>query len=387
VKPAPSSAIEERTRAFLTELLMNVPIMRVQGTPEEYLAFLERAILFHPVFQDTPTPVDGWLTEAEELSRTLNRLDTLATIRLRRAVVQMRRLDYGAALAELERIRQSLPHLSPAHLTWHTVTRARVLTRQHQFDDARKALSEITFPPPEGWIAPLPLVAQGELELEANEVDAAGKTLQRALSLLPFELVEERIQVLQSIGFVFITKANAPKALDCLDQARQMLRGAAAWIEVVQMNLAVGGFLIAAGDQAGAQTLFGEALELSQQYPQPHLEPLLRVALARSMAADGRVEEAVDAVLKAAKLYAAQGNVVGYVSMIVLIANLYMQQTNYAEAYRILATGVAIAKQRNWAAVQDVLRAHINRLRDGVLGPARFDAMVQEMIDQTRRPS
>lgn len=384
MKPA-SSAIEDRTRTFLTKLLMDVPIVRKQGTPEELLAFLERAIVFYPVFRNWPTPVDGWLTEAERLSRDLNRVDALATVMLRRAVVHMRRLDYDAALSELERVRQSVPHLSPAHLTWHSVTRTRILTRLHEFDRARQALSEIASPPPAGWIAPLPLVTQGELQLEANEVDAAGKTLRRALSVVPFELVEERIQVLQSLGFVFITKANAPQALQFLDGARQMLRGAGAWIEVEQMNLAIGGFLDAAGDQAGAQALFEEALELCQQYPQPPLEPLLRIALARSKAAGGRGEEAVDAVLKAARLYAEQGNVVGYVGMLVLIANLYIQQQNYAEAYRILATGVAIAKQRNWAPVQDLLRVHINRLRDDVMGPARFDAMVREMIDQTRR--
>jgi tetratricopeptide (TPR) repeat protein len=386
VKPALSSPIEERTRTFLTELLMNVPIMRAQGTPEQFLALLHRAILFYPAFLNWASPIDGWLTEAEQISRDLDKLDTLADVMLRRAVVHMRRLEYDAARAELDRLRDAVPQLSPAQAAWQATTRVRILTRQHEFDEARRVLSEVASPPPEGWVAPLPLVARGELELEANDVDAAGKTLQLASSVLPFELVEERVQVLQSLAFVFITKVNAPQALQYLDEARQILRGAGVWAEVVQMNLAVGSFHTAAGNPGAAQALFAEAVDLCEQYPQPQLAPLLRVALARSKAASGNIAEAVDAVLQAARLYAEQSNVVGFVSMIVLIANLYLDDKNYVEAYRVLATGVGIARHRNWAVVENVLRRHINRLRDEVMGAARFDAMVREMIDQTRRP-
>ena len=380
MKRASSSELEKRTNKFLTDLLLDVPILRAQGTPEEYLAALERAILFHPVFLNWPTPMNGWLAEAEQLCRNLNRLDTLATVLLRRAVVHMRRLEFDAALAELDRVRNSVPQLSPGHLTWHKVTSARILTRKQQFEKAREILDEIAAPPQEGWIAPLAIVGRGELHLEANEIELAEKTLQQALVALPFELVEERIQVSQSLGFVFITKANAPKALQYLDEARRMLRGAGAWSEVIQMNLAVGSFHVAAGNQPAAQALFAEGSDLCKRYPQAQLETLLRIALARSKASEGRTDDAVDAVLKAATLFARQHNLVGYVSMIVLMANMYIAAKKHADAYRILATGVAIARQQRWQSVENVLRIHINRLRDETMGPSRFDSMVHEMI-------
>jgi tetratricopeptide (TPR) repeat protein len=383
--PVSPSALEGRTRAFLTEVLMNVPIGRAQGTPEEYLDILERAVLFHPVFQGWPTPMNGWLTEAEELSRDLERLDSLATVMLRRAVVHMRRLEYDAAHAELDRLRTTIPQLTPAHRAWDAVTRARLLTREQQFDAARAALQTIASPPQDSWVAALPIIARGELQVETNEIAAAEATLQRALAIAPFELVEERVQVLQALGFVAISQANAPKALDRLDEARQIVRGAGVWSEVIQMNLAVGGFQVAAGHQDVAQALFAEGLELCRQHPQPQFETLLRIALARSKAAEGRIEEAVGAVVQAATLFARQRNVVGYVSMIVLMANLYIDQADYAEGYRILATGVAIARQRHWPAVENVLRVHINRLRNDTMGAERFDAMVQGMIDQVRQ--
>jgi len=383
MRQSPSSPLEERTRAFLSDLLIDVPIARAQGTPEEFLAVLERALLFHPVFQNWPSPIDGWLDEAEQLSRELQQVGTLATVMLRRSVVRMRRLDYDSALAELERVRHSIGPLSPAHLTWYNATLARVLIRQQQFDQARQVLHNITSLPQERWIALLPAVAKGELQLEANEIDAAEETMLRALKSVPEEIVEERIQVLQSLGFIFITKANAPKALDYLDQARQMVRGAGAWPEVIQMDLAVASFQVASGNPEAA-TLLTEALELCQEYPQPHLEPLLRIAFARFKAASGLVNEAVTAVTQAATLYARQRNVVGYVSMIVLIGNLYIQHKDYAEAYRTLALGVAIAKQRQWPVVEQVLRTHIDRLRNDVMGPGEFDSMVQEMINHMR---
>jgi tetratricopeptide (TPR) repeat protein len=376
----PSSAIEQHTKAFLTELLMDVPITRAQGTAQERLQVLERAILYTPVFQNWPSPIDEWLAEAEDISSEQHRTDALATVMLRRAVVQMRRLEYDAALAELERVRDSVGPLSPAHLTWHTATRSRVLTRQQQFDKARQALSDVASIRQDGWTSLLPSIAEGELQLEANEVDAASKTLRRALSLLPDELIEEQVNLRQLLGFVFITQANAPRALHYLDEARKILRGAGAWMEVTQMNLVVGSFHVAAANHTAAELRFTEASQLCRLYPQPHLEPLLQVGLARSKAVGGRAEEAVGAVLEAATLYARQHNVVGFVSMIVLIGNLYAQSKNYAEAYRLLAIGLTIAKRYQWLVVERVLRGHIDRLRNDVMGPRDFDEMVQQMI-------
>jgi tetratricopeptide (TPR) repeat protein len=383
----PPDTLEEQTRELLTELVMDVSILRGQGSAESYLDALVRASLFYPAFPSWPSPVDSWLAEAESLGRGSQRSDVSFLVKVRRAVIAMRRLDFDAALAELSRVADMLPLASDSHCTWYAVTRARILLRQRKFDAAREALASARALPPGDWVAGLLFVVQGELELEDDRRDAAQKTLRRASSALSPDLIEERVGVAQALGFLAIAAVDPPAALSHLNTARQMLRGAGVWHEVVQMNLAVGAFLTAAGEQEPAQALFAEALELCKAYPQPQMEVLLQLAMARSQAALGRIDEAVAAALNVAKVHARQGSVLGYTSMIVFIANLYVQAQNYTEAYRTLATGVAIAKKRSWTAVEDVLRLQINRLREEIVGPQRFDAMVQAIIESRKGSS
>jgi tetratricopeptide (TPR) repeat protein len=373
--------LEQRVRSFLSDLLMDVPILRKQGSPEQYLGALQRAIFFHPVFPNWPGPMDEWLAESERLSREMNRADTLATTLVRRAVVRMRHLEYEEALAELNQLETAVPALPLIHTLWRDVTRARVLTRMQQFDEARPILDGVTASK-DHWFAALPVVARGELHLEANEIDAADGALLEAWEALPFELVEERIQVQHLLAFVRIVRADVRAALQHLDIARRMLRGASAWIEVAQMNMSVGSLLVSAGDQYAAQRLFEEGLELLSQHPQPQLETLLHMALARSQSAQGHTEAALQATVQAAQLHAKAGNLVGFVSMIVLMANLLIDAQRYQQAYSILVTGVGIARHRKWPVVESVLRTHINRLREDTMGTTRFDSMVQKMIDQ-----
>lgn len=382
--PSPEAeSLESRTRELLTDLLMNVPIMRAEGTPEDYLASLESAYLFYPVFQTGDSPVDAWLVEGERVARELNRPDALGLVKLRRAIVSMRRLDYEAALAELDNAQAELAQLTASHRVLHAVTRARVLVRQRHCDAARRVLAD-SETKPDDWTAPLTAVAQGELRLEEGDIRGAQQAFEYANRVLPVEFVEERIAVLQALGFVATAQVNAPAALAYLDAARQVLRGAGAWSEVIQMNVAVGSLLTAAGDQGTAEQLFQEALALCKAHPQPEMETLLQLGLVRTRSAAGRVDDAVAAATEVAKASARQGSVLGYSSMLVLIANLWSSTKNYEEAYRTLATGIAVAKKRGWVVVEKVLRAQVDRLRNQVLGPQRFDAMVQAMIDERK---
>ena len=63
------------------------------------------------------------------------------------------------------------------------------------------------------------------------------------------------------------------------------------------------------------------------------------------------------------------------------VARLHTDAGQHDQAYRTLATGVAIAKHRAWPQVERLLREKIDHLRNEVMGPADFDAMVQRLLD------
>ncbi|MDX5411197.1 MAG: hypothetical protein LPJ94_13320 [Thauera sp.] len=386
--PRSPAAAEARTRTFLTELLAAVPIARGQGTAAERLAALERAALFTPVFADWPTPVDEWLQEGCRLAGELGRTDVVARLELRQAVIHMRRLALDAAQAAVDAVQ--IPATSPtaaADTAWRIATQARILVRRQGFDAARALLATITPPPRDTWTAWLPIVARAELEVEAGDYGAASATLHTALEGMPGELVEERIQCLQALGFVLVTRGDARAARRPLDHARHLLRAAGAWPEVIQMNLAVGSLSAAVRDHSAAQRMFQEAGELCRRHPRPQLEALLHMGAARSAAALGAFDLAVAAALEAARHYAAHGSVVGYVSMVVFVARLYAEANHPAEAYRTLATGLAVARHRRWQVVEDLLRTRIKHLREDVVGAEAFDAMVTAMLEKHRQTS
>lgn len=379
MNPRSPEALETRTRAFLSELLMAVPLARAQGEDAATLAALERAALCTPVFADWPTPVDAWLEEAEGLARALRRPDTLTRLALRRATVLMRRRELEAGLAALA---QAEPGATAAAArSGLLATRARLQIRAQQFDAARASLAALAAARAPGWLA---VVVRAELELETGALGAAAATLHTALLGLPADAVEEHIQLRQALGFVLITRAQPQAARAQLELARRLLRAAGAWPEVIQMELALASLYAAEGKTAAAQRRFAEAGALCARYPQAELETLLGLGVARTLAARGDSAAAVDAALELTKRYARQGSVVGYVSMIVFVATLHTDAGRHAEAYRALATGLAVARHRGWAAVEPLLRARIADLRERVLGPERFDAMARELVERMK---
>jgi tetratricopeptide (TPR) repeat protein len=379
--------VEQKVRELLEEILTDVPLAREHGTPDVRLAALLRAALFFPVFRNDPAPVvTEWLDEAERIARELQDKESLTLVRIRRAVVLMRRNELPAALWELDALRaDGLSDVSDPARGWEAATRARVQTRLQDFAAARQALDEAAAVrlDEDVWVAPLVRLARGELQLETNEVHPAETTLRAVAKSLAFELIEERVQVLQSLAFLRITNVDAPAALRLLDKAREILRGAGAWSEVIQMDLVSGQFLLAAGRAGEAEERFTEALELCETSPQPQLEPVLHLGLSRARAAGGDLRQAADACVRAAVLFAEQGNHLGYLSMISVLHSLQLEERDYPSAYRTLAIGLSLAKRWRMPLAESLLRSQVERMRNEILGPEEFDAMVREMIRQT----
>lgn len=384
MNPRSPEATEARARAFLSELLMSVPLARGQGDKAARLAALERAALFTPVFAGWPSPVDAWLDEARTLACEQGESATLTRLALREAVLLMRRRDFDRALAALDRLETGDREPGPGERCWLLATRARIQVRQQAFDAAQATLELLAGPRVDGWTGWLPQIARAELQVERGELALGAASLRTALLGLPQEMVEERIQVLQSLGYVLIAQVQPRAAREQLELARRLLRAAGIWSEVMQMELAVGSLHAACGDAASAQACFGSAADLCERYPQPELEPLLGLGSARALAALGQGEAAVAVALEVAKRYAQQGSVIGYVSMIVFISALHSDAGRHDEAYRALVTGLVVARQRGWAVVEQVLGARIAHLRDAVLGPERFDAMARELVDRMK---
>jgi len=374
--------LEENTRSYLTDILMDVPLARGQGNPIDHLTALLEASLFYPVFQNWQSPVDSWLEEAEKMAQALKDSEVLALLGIRRAVIMMRRNELDSALTQLDRV-VCPPSLVDCQV-WSAVTRARILTRQQKFEAAQQALNGLPKLPPDNWIAPLPLVASGELQLEQNQIDSAEMILKQSWTALPDHLVEERVQVLQSLGFIAISRTDIKMAFTYLDQARQILRGAGIWSEVIQMNLVVGNFHISLNQPRQAKPLLEEALALAREHQQPQFETLVQLGLSRLKIAQGKFDEAINANLQASTLFAQQGNVLGYTSMIVQITRIYIHQKRFAEAYRTLVTGLSIAKHLKLTRVEAMFRSQIDTLRDEIMGQEAFNKMVDQELSRAR---
>lgn len=374
--------IEEQTRNFLNDILITIPLARASGTADEYLDALMQGILYFPVFPGWPSPIDEWLNEAEHLSLQMSDDESRSLVMIRRAGVMMRRLELDRALMELDRA-EPLCLVTPVRCRYmQSITRARVYTRLHEFDRAQHYLSEAA---PDQELLPFSFVARGELLLEMNQVASAKSTLEQALDHLHFELIEERVQTIQCLSFAAISEADSRQALSYFDQARQILRGAGIWSEVMQMDMVIGSLKLSQGDIGAAEAMFNEALEICERYPQPAIEAALRLGMARLRAATGKVESAITEALNAAKLFASAGNTLGFVGVVSYLHALYLQDRNYVEAYRSLATGLGIAKQLKLPVAESFLRAQVNKMRDETLGPAKFDEMVRKMIDQMKQ--
>jgi tetratricopeptide (TPR) repeat protein len=268
MKQPSSPDLELATARLLGDRLLDVPITRARGSARLRLATLLRAACAHPVFAGWPTPVDGWLDEAALLADEVADADARGRVLLRRAVVRMRRLDLDAALDLVQQANAAADASAGELAACCAISRVRVLVRQQRLDDACQALQAIPLAPPGDSASALRQLALGEYHIEANEVAGARAALTQALARLPEELVEERIQASQSLAFVFISLVDLPRALRHLQQARAMLRGAAVWREVIQMDVALASLLAARGEHAAAQALLAEAAELCQAHPQ-----------------------------------------------------------------------------------------------------------------------
>jgi tetratricopeptide (TPR) repeat protein len=202
---------------------------------------------------------------------------------------------------------------------------------------------------------------------------------------LPQRWLEEQVQVLQLLGFLRIAAADAPGAVHFLDGARRVLRGAGAWSEVLQMDVALGSLYQALGQAAKARDLLKEARQLSAQADPSGLAPLIELAEARPLLEAGKAEEAATRCLAAARLLAERGDAMGFVTAVGMLSAVYVRRKMYPEAYRILATGLGIARHLKLRTAQHVLNMEIAHLRDTIVGPERFAIMVDLMLQQARR--
>jgi tetratricopeptide (TPR) repeat protein len=376
---------EQPTREMLRALLGDVPLTRGAAagkgaSQEAYLSALTRAALFYPVFQGWPSPVPAWLDELEGLAEREGRTDLVHIARVRAAVVRMRFSDYTGASELLTKVAAETPVDRVRH--WMTVTQARVSVRVGQLEEAADLIEEARGIPvnDDDWIATLADLAHAELLLESNDDEEAEEAFLRALTHLPRELLEERVQALQSLGFIYITQADAVNAVKYLGDARELLRGAGIWSEVIQMNLVIGSLSIPLGNTAAAAALFEEALELCREHDAPQYEGILKVMVARARAAAGDSLSAIAATLDAAGVFAEHGQAVSYMGMITFLSELYLKHDDPEQAYETLLTGVSIAKRLRLPRAERALRSRIERLRQIVLGPRKFEAMVERIL-------
>jgi len=365
-----------RVSRLLSDLLLDVPLARGHGDAAVLLHTLERAACLTPVFADAPTPVDGWLKEAEALAREPLQPRVLARLAIRTAEVHMRRRQLDAALQALTSAETHAPLIDEEERTWLHATRARVWLRQQRLADAARELEALDAV---SWRV---RIAAGELALESGDLPRARDTFARLLPALPWQQVEERIPGLQSLGFIAIVRGEPVVAVRHLEAALECLHAVAYWPEVIATSVTLGGLHTALGHHGVAQRLFAQARELSERHPSPPWEAFGQMGVARLNALQGRTDAAVQAALDAASRLARQGSLVGYVGMLVFVARLHTEAGQHDQAYRTLATGVAIAKHRAWPQVERLLREKIDHLRNEVLGPAAFDAMVQRLVDE-----
>lgn len=372
---------EQSTREILRAMLGDVPLTRGAvergNAPEQqYVSALARATLFYPVFQDWPTPVHVWLEELERLAALNGDTELTHIAQVRTAVVKMRLANFADASEILANVASDAPSNCVHH--WLAVTRARIATRTGKLEDADAFLDEARRIPvdAEHWIASLIDLANAELLLERDEIEDAEEAFLHALAHLPTELVEERLQALQSLGFIYITHADAGNALKYLGDARGMLRGAGIWPEVIQMNLVLGALNIPLGNIAAATSLLDEALAMAHEHELTQFVGVLKVMLARAHSATGDSNAAIAATLDAAGVFAEQGQAVSYMGMITFLSELFLRRNDFEQAYETLLTGVSIAKRLRLPKAERALRSRIERLRQIVLGPRKFEAMV-----------
>lgn len=378
---------DEQVRLDLQTLIADVALARAGGDEYALVEVLLDAILFYPVFASWPSPlVDEWIAEAEALvARQENTTEIEAMMATRRAHLAMRRGDLDGALAQVERI--ALPDWAAAATLHRDVTRARIQTRAHRFDEASAALraAEALAPraAPDLFVHDLLAVARAELAVERSDARAP-EAVRAALLATRFELIEERVELHQLLAFAAVIAVDPAAALRHFEVARDLLAGAGVESEILLMDLACGSLHLAIGDVTAAEADFADALRIAGAHPRPELEPLVRLGAARARAAAGDHAAAVREALEGAMAFARAGNALGYLGVIAYLHALHLQAEDHEEAYRILATGLAIARRMRLSTAEHLFRTLVDRMRDHTIGPERFDRMVEQMIRDAR---
>jgi tetratricopeptide (TPR) repeat protein len=382
------SQIEAECRQTLEEILFSIPLLRRQGQPGDLLGALLRGIQCFPVFAGWDSPVDGWIAEARELARQIGDEEAAFLVETREALVRMRRLDLESAEAHMRATLERFAGRSPGEQVAGASCLSRIFTRRKQFDSARAAIEGLPALPADDWHGLLPVLAQAEWLLETGANQEAVSEFALVGEKLPAELIEERIQVSQCLAFAAIAEADVRMAIRWLDEAREMLRAAGVWPEVIQSNLTIGSLFLGGGlggrGAARAKALFEEALEIGRQHQRTEWEPVLKLGIAR---AEGTQDpaQAIRSALEAARAYANRGLGLGFFGVVVLIHQLQLQNRDYAGAYQTLAVGLSLARRWNVPFMTQILRAHVNHLRDEVLGPRRFDELAAKLAEAWKR--
>lgn len=372
--PAPA----HRVTQLLSDLLLDVPLARGQGDAAVLLHTLERAACLTPVFAGASTPVDGWLQEAEALARDPLQPRALARLQIRSAELRMRRGKLDDALQALAAAAAHDSALDEEERQWLQTTRARVWLRQQRLDDAARAIGALDAG---HWRL---RIAAGELALESGDLLQARDAYTLALQATPWQQVQERIPCRQALSVIATVRGEPVVSVRHLEAALDDLRAVAHWSEVIATSVTLGGLHTVLGHHGLAQRLFAQARQISEQHPSPQWGVFRQIGVARLNALQGRVDLAVQATIDAARRLAQQGNLVGYIGMLVYVARLHADAEQHEQAYRTLVTGLAVAKHRAWPQVEQLLREKIDHLRNAVLGPGRFDAMVQRLLDEAQ---
>lgn len=378
---------DEQARLELRTLITDVALARGEGDEYALVESLLDAIVFYPVFASWPSPlIDEWIAEVESLvARQKDTVEIEALLATRRANIALRRGDLDGALALVERI--DLPAWATRSAFYREVTRARIQTRTHRFDEAATAICAAeplaAGTDPDLFVHDLLAVARAELAMEQSDAKAP-EAVRSALLATRFELIEERVELYQLLAFVSVVAVEPAVALRHFEAARDLLAGADVESEVLLMDLACGSLQLAIGDAAAAEANFADAIRIAGAHPRPEVEPLVRLGAARAHAAMDDRAAAIHEALEGAMAFARAGNTVGYIGVVAYLHALHEQAGDYAEAYRILATGLAIARRMNLPAAEHLFRALVNRMRDQTLGPDCFDRMVEKMIRDAR---
>jgi tetratricopeptide (TPR) repeat protein len=374
-------------KKFCTDLLMDVALARSTGDSAVRLDALLRAALFYPVRLGWSSPVDGWLDEAAPLAAELGDRDAQASIAIRRAACAMRQLDFDAALRALDDAAQ-FAH-TPSTATWTAVTRARTLIRAQTLEEARAVLDGIHAIDDAHWSAGLVALARAEIELQAGNMEAAEPLYEALIDTLDERLVEEHIDVLQSLAFCRFSARDARGGARRLREARDVLAAVGIAPEVAQMDLALGHVHLALGDHDEAKRLLEEAGTITADLPQTaigakELGALSEMGLALTHAEHHSPAEARAAAARAASLFGRLGNAPGYLAMLLLVAALYENDRDFAGAYKTLAVGQAAARHLGWPQTAAKLQREIGRLRD-MLGTDVFETLASRLLEELRQ--